>query len=696
MNKLALTLACGLGWIAASAWAKPVSTARDAQVTVELVPEFAQAVAGRPNWLALRVVPEPGWHTYWVNPGDAGLATRQKWILPERVTTQPSLWPYPTAYREGPLVTYGFGEEHVLLTAVEVPGDYPAASLPLALEVRWLACKDICIPGRASLSLDWPVAMAPGAARRPPLFAKARLRIPADARDWSGQFAGDDAGLDVFLPVPGEFLAAAQSAEFFPAAKALVDHAAAAVWESNGQGLIWRMPISPEFIDWPGQLDGVLVLQGQGAPRAFDVRLTAGAVPDDGQAWGQKAQAAPARTEIGLLLAAAFAFLGGLILNLMPCVFPVLALKALSLAGAEHAHERRSESLYYAAGVVLSFLCVAALLLGLRAAGAALGWGFQLQNPVVVGVLAYLMLVVGLGLANWTQIGMSWMGLGQQLVQQSGHKGAFLTGVLAVVVASPCTAPFMGAALGYAVTQNPPTALAVFAALGVGMAFPFLLVSWVPALANRLPRPGPWMETFKKVLAWPMFATAGWLMWVLYRQTSGLGLMLALLGALLIAVAVRQSPGGRWVSERWAAGLLVLALAGFLLPPFHGASPQAPISENWMTYSDQVVADLRASGRPVFVNFTASWCISCLVNEQAALSNGAVRELIDAERVAMVKADWTNYDPQITQALARFGRNGVPLYLLYPRGGGEPVVLPQLLTPGIVRQALEAAVAGGP
>ena len=385
-----------------------------------------------------------------------------------------------------------------------------------------------------------------------------------------------------------------------------------------------------------------------------------------------------------LLLAMALAFGGGLLLNLMPCVFPVLSIKALAIT---HAGDRQHlHGWAYTAGVVGTFVLIAAVMLALRTAGEAVGWGFQLQSPVVVAALVYLFFAMGLSLSGVTEFGGRLMGLGTQSTQNSGLGGSFSTGALATLVASPCTAPMMGSALGFAVTQPAPMALAVFAALGAGMAAPFLLLTYIPALARRLPRPGPWMETLKQLLAFPMYLTAVWLLWVLGRQTGSDGVALVLAGAVAIAFALWLWPSATDNSKRWLrGGFAAAAVAGaiWILPNLNtaaGAVTQAGKSDYWQDYSPEALETARADGRPVLINMTAAWCITCLANEKVVLSSEAIKTAVGDLGFTALKGDWTNQDPQITELLARYGRSSVPLYLLYPAGRGEPLILPQILT----------------
>ncbi|GAB2512148.1 protein-disulfide reductase DsbD family protein [Microbulbifer agarilyticus] len=396
-----------------------------------------------------------------------------------------------------------------------------------------------------------------------------------------------------------------------------------------------------------------------------------------------------------LLLAMALAFGGGMLLNLMPCVFPVLSIKALTITNSGDRQQLHGWA--YTAGVVATFLLIAALMLALRTAGEAVGWGFQLQSPVVVAALAYLFFAMGLSLSGLTEFGGRLMGLGANS-ENKGLSGSFSTGALATVVASPCTAPMMGSALGFAVTQPAPVALAVFAALGFGMAAPFLLLTYIPALAQRLPRPGPWMETLKQVLAFPMYLTAVWLLWVLGRQSGSDGVALVLAGAVAIAFALWLWPRPTTTGKTWLrTSTAVIAVAGaiWVLPNLDsnaGQPSQANKSDYWQTYSPEALAAARSEGRPVLINMTAAWCITCLANEKVVLSSDRITAAVEDLGITALKGDWTNQDPQITELLVRYGRSSVPLYLLFPEGGGEPQILPQILTRDGLLTAMHSAV----
>ncbi|WP_244506278.1 protein-disulfide reductase DsbD family protein [Microbulbifer marinus] len=438
--------------------------------------------------------------------------------------------------------------------------------------------------------------------------------------------------------------------------------------------------------------------------RQFTLDPTSGSVtPADSSAppaaTGARRTAAGGSAGMALPLALLLAFAGGLLLNLMPCVFPVLSIKLLAVSqAAKHANQRHHHGWAYSAGVVLSFVLIAALMLALRAGGEAVGWGFQLQSPWLVAALAYLFFTMGLSLSGVTEFGGSLMGVGSSLSAQRGLRGSFATGALATLVASPCTAPMMGSALGFAVTQPAAVALTVFAALGAGMAAPFLLLTYIPRLTEKLPRPGPWMDRFKQLLAFPMYLTAIWLLWVLGRQSGSDGVALVLAGAVAIAFALWLWPRplesqNKWHWGKGATALLALAFALLLLPRLTTVQQPTTIAGGsyWQPYSADRLSAARSEGRPVLANMTAAWCITCLANEKVVLSSDEVSEAVQQLGVVALKGDWTNQDPQISALLAKYGRTSVPLYLLYPAGGGEAKILPQILTREGLLAALNAA-----
>ena len=670
--------------IAAPAFAQEIA---DPLVRVDLLSAAETVAPGDTVRIAVRQQIEPGWHTYWQNPGDVGEAPRVVWSPPEGVTVGDFDWPVPERVPYEPYLNFGYGDEVWLLADLAVPASWPVGQpLEIAAQAEWLVCADICVPEAANLALTVPTG--PSTVPDPTLadgFAEAEAALPRPAPG-PALFQTDAAGLRLHLT--GVKPTDAGEVAFFPFAADAIVHAAPQAWSADADGLTLAM--TPADAGPTDRLDGVLVVRdGEGA-RGFTLAAEPGTVAPQ-----------VAAGDLSLWPAIALALLGGLLLNLMPCVFPVLAMKGLGLL--KHAEygtaERRMHGFAYTAGVLVAFGALATILLALRAGGAAVGWGFQLQSPLVVTLLAFLLFAVGLGLSGFLRVEGGWTSVGGRFAAQGGMPGAFATGVLAAVVATPCTAPFMAAALGWALIRPWGDALATFLALGLGLALPFLLLSLFPALARVLPRPGAWMDRLKQALAFPMYASAAWLVWVLAQQAGPNGVLAALTGFVLIAFAVwllRQTddarPAGRRVAQGAAMVAVLLALGLARLPaPVPASADGAGAAIPWHTYAPDRLASLRADGRAVFLNVTAAWCITCQVNERLALSGGVFAAAVDSGRLAYLKADWTNADPAITALLQGFGRSGVPLYVLYPADGGSPLVLPQLLTEAIVRDAVGPA-----
>lgn len=655
----------------------------------ELVSEYQQVSPGQTVTLALHFIPDPHWHTYWQNPGDSGLPTSLAWQLPEGVSAGPVQWPTPTAFVIPPLVNYGFAGATVLLVDLQIAPDYALSSLPISVNADWLVCEEVCIPAEASFSLTLPVGKAELALEQHRLFADARARLPKplNATGYFDSNAGAFSAV-IMLEAPLEVEG------FFVAATELVDHAAAQQIHIQGKQLLLQQPLNTYFSGAPAQTQ--VVITGADGAYSFNLQHTIAPLPDSAQS---ASTSAPTQTPAALWLILAMALAGGLILNLMPCVFPVLSLKAMSLAAAGGAtRQMRRDALWYCLGVLASFSALALLLIILRGAGAAVGWGFQLQQPYMVALLVYLLFALGLSLSGVVQFGLGLMNTGNGLASTGGRKGAFFTGVLAVIVASPCTAPFMGPALGYAVTQPAAVALLVFVALGLGMALPFLLLALYPALAARLPKPGSWMDTLKHALAYPLYLSAVWLLWVYGRQ-SGVNAQALLLVGLVCIAAVCWLWGRRQQGLLSGAGsllALVLLLIALVLPlllqPAATAVSQSRADDTTqhgaIAFSAQQLQQLRSAGKPVLVNMTADWCITCLVNERVALSSESSRAALALYDVTYMKGDWTLRDSAITDYLRQYQRDGVPLYVLY-WPGQPPEVLPQILTPHTLPQTLE-------
>jgi thiol:disulfide interchange protein DsbD len=710
---LALQALLAATLLAGAAVAGPV--VNSGHIESELVAQESGIAPGGTIYVALRQKIIPGWHTYWRNPGDAGEATKIAWTLPAGWTAGDMVWPTPQKAKLGPLLDYAYEGEVIIPVPVSAPGNAQVGTtISLTADVAYLVCEQVCVPEDAKLTLLLPVvAGAPSADPKwGPIIADVLAKAPKPA-GLKAVFKLDGQTLKLAVtggPLKGVDMAGAY---FFPYSPKVIEHAAEQGIDRGPEGVTLALKPGYDFVGGgtpPAELQGVLATKAG----AWEVTALAGEPPASAGGLGAPAaETAPATGGAvtgGLVGALLFAFLGGLILNLMPCVFPVLSMKAASLAG--HAHDTgktRLQGLVFLLGVVATFLALAGLLLAVRAGGAAVGWGFQLQSPLVIAGLALLMLLVALNMSGVFEIGTSVQNVGSGASAKGGATGAFFTGALAVVVAAPCTAPFMAGALGYALTQPAVISLAVFLALALGFAAPFVAVAFIPGLLKLLPRPGAWMDVLKKGLAFPMYGAALWLVWVFAQQSGPLSLahllaagVLAAFGAWLYGLAQTRRASGKPALVSTLVALLTLVLAitvatfGALAahpPTAAAAGAEAPAGPGLAaeTWSPEKVAELQAAGRPILVDFTAAWCVTCQVNEKVALSGAKVAEAFKAQNAVYLKADWTNRDPVIAKALADFGRVGVPLYVVYPKNGGAPVILPQLLTEGLVIEAIEKA-----
>jgi DsbC/DsbD-like thiol-disulfide interchange protein/cytochrome c biogenesis protein CcdA len=657
---LAALMLTVLGMCAASAReSAAVITPRD---TATLITDTDAIVPGRPLRVALRLRLAPGWHTYWQNPGDAGLAPDIAFTLPPGAAATPIAWPAPQRVAEGPVMTFAYTGDTVLPATITPAG----APLHLQAHASWLVCSTVCVPEEAIFTLDLPAGQ-PGPSAEAPLFAAAAARTPV-ASPYIAHIAPDGV---LSLAGDGLPVAAVRGATFFPAAAGVIDNDAPQRLSVRGDALHVALHPGASF-DAKANLAGLLVLRDvKGGETYLDIVATPGPAVVPGPPLAR------------MLL---FALAGGLILNLMPCVFPVLAMKALGLArlSGEARGTVRGHALSYTAGVVLAFLALGSALLALRSAGQAAGWGFQFQSPVFVAAMAWLLFGVGLNLSGVFAVGAGFAGTGQALAGRHGHTGSFFTGLLAVLVATPCTAPFMGAAIAGAVAAPPGVTLLVFGVMGLGLALPYTLLAAAPGLARLLPRPGVWMDVLKQALAFPMYGAAAWLVWVVSQEAGSDGVLGTASGMVALGFAAwalgwaQRSGRGR----RLALGAAIAGVAATLamVPGLRVASgPVAQASAGSEPFSPARLAALREAGRPVFVNMTAAWCVSCLVNERIALAPHAVQAALAQHHVAYLKGDWTRQDPVITTFLRDHGRDGVPLYLFYAPGQA-PAVLPQILT----------------
>ena len=675
------------------------------RVRVDLISERAGIEAGAAFWVGLRQRIAPGWHTYWLNPGDSGEPMTVEWALPAGFQAGDIVWPHPERIPVGPAMTFGYSDEVVLLTRITAPaGIEPGTRVTLRGRAAWLVCAKICIPEEAGLQLTLPVVSGtpPANPREATAMAEARRAVPA-ASPWPASFSATPE--TVTLTVAAAGLAADQVADvyFYPSQWGVIDVAAPQAVTIGARGITVRVARGALAAAAEMPIDGVLVIKerlDQGiVSHAIALRATREGTP------ATAASSAPPR--VSLLEALGLALAGGLVLNLMPCVLPVLSLKALSLvshAGVPAARPWR-HGLAYAAGVLASFAVVAGALISVRAGGAQIGWGFQLQSPVFVTLLAYVFFGLALSLSGAILMGGRLTGLGQTLASRPGYAGSFFTGALATVAATPCTAPFMGVAVGFALTQPATTAMLVFETLGFGLALPYLLLAVMPAWSRALPKPGPWMERLQQLLAFPLYASVAWLVWVVSQQAGPRGVAAVLSGLVLISFAAwlhrvtRGASGSwRWAATTAAALIVVVAIAlGQVVATSSSSARSSPAAGGVPSepFSPKRVAELRAQGKPVFVNFTAAWCITCLVNERVALRSSAVAEAFARKGVVYLKADWTKRDPEIARVLGSFGRSGVPLYLVYPpalpgpSAAAEPSVLPQLLSEGMIIEAIE-------
>lgn len=685
------------------------NVAWDHSIEVELIAETTNIVPGETIWLGLRLDPAEHWHTYWKMGGDSGEPTSaNEWTAPEGTNISELQWPAPhwLPFYDTDLVNFGYEEEVLHLVAVTIPADYEGDTVELSTLAFWNVCEQICIPGEQMLSISLPVAQSVELdAANAQLFASTREQLPIVDHDIKSIIAVAGERVSLGFEAPDAVFTDYSEAFFFPEQRRIIKPGPLRDVSIQGNLIQITHQQPRRMLEDLTEVYGVLVLENELGDRvAYDFQNP---TADANQTTlvpfaASDKTSGNSGTGGGLLLYMLFAVMGGLILNLMPCVFPVLSMKALSFAknAGESVHKQRMSGIAYTAGVVGAFVALATVLIILRAGGERIGWAFQFQQPWFLAFIVYVFFMMALSLSGVFEIGTGLMGAGSGLAQKKGYKGSFFTGVLATTVATPCTAPFMGPALGFALTQPWAVAMLVFISLGLGMALPILLLSFMPALTKYMPKPGAWMGTFKQFMAFPLYASALFFLWVLGTQVGVMGMSLVLGVCILLAFAAwlyqrRFTLGPILRTVNYAVGVTALVAAVYLmqtpflqtLAPVPTASVDAEgnSTQNYEVFSTARLDEIQAEGRPVFVNMTAAWCITCLANEQTTLSTDRIGQALLDNDITYMKGDWTNEDPEITAMLDKFNRPSVPLYVLYPGDTSkEPIILPQILTPSMV------------
>jgi thiol:disulfide interchange protein len=665
-----------------SSWALPFS---DNKTTASILLEHSTVAQGQPVRGTIHLEMADKWHTYWKNAGDTGLATEVNWTLPAGWQAEPLLWPAPHYLEIAGLVSYAYENQVDLPFLLRPPADAPAGPVELKAKVSWLECEEVCVPGEAEL--DFTVSLGASSVDGPAATAvrEAFDKLPKPRTDIT---ASRQEGA-ILLHLPADLGPAEASVRFFPDSPMQIDMAAAQELVKGDDGTrTLKLQLDPTAEKPPQELSGVIVVSsGDGGEESYEFKTALLANKPQPVAVESAAMGT-------VLFTLAAAFLGGVVLNLMPCVFPVLSLKVLGIVEQSRQEGTKAwhHGLVFTLGVLLSFWALSGLLLVVRAAGEEVGWGYHLQNPAMIALLAGLFLLIGLNLFGVFEVGESLTQLSNVADKKHGFAHSFWSGVLTTLAATPCTAPFMGGAVGFALSQPTWVAMLVFSSLALGVAAPYMTLTLFPALLKKLPRPGEWMVTFKQALAFPMLLAVVWLSWVFASQVGSDRMAMLLLALVVLANA-------SWIYGRWGnsyvaktrrlgtlAALLVMLGAGAL---GYQASRQDASAEKWLTFSPELVNGLVAEGKPVFLDFTADWCTSCKANELLTLSRPEVSQKFAELGVTLVNGDWTTRDAVITAELAKYGRAGVPLYVLFPGDGKEPLVLPEVLFPGTVLEALD-------
>ena len=665
-NSIKLFLLICASLISTQALADNIVDASDSRI--EILTESISITPGDELLIGFKFTLNPGWHTYWENPGDAGEGASIKWNLPNDVSASEILWPGPQRIPVEPLMTFGYEDEVVLLTKIYTS---EATIVPLNLNalVSWYTCKEICIPQEAEVSI--PIKLG----NKTPSVSKVILdqtleEIPIQFEGtYRVQRLEDSYILQGQLENQDQY----DSIYFFPKDYGLTDYTKDQFYEINKDSFSLQIKAAEIEIE-NRTFEGVIAINKGEAVSFIEINYPL--------------KAKPISQEFNIFTLIFFAFLGGLILNIMPCVFPILSIKILRFVeqSGDSTYKTIQQGLLFSLGVIVSFLAIAALLVSLKSGGESIGWGYQLQSPIVVSLLVYLFVVLGYIFMSNMVLGTSLARLSTISLGKGDSIESFLTGVLAVIVASPCTAPFMGSAIGFALLQPSFYSVLIFLGLGIGFSLPYLVLSAKPSLLSFLPKPGQWMETFKQFMAFPMWASALWLLWVLSSQVNNQEVIQVLLGSLLIIIGLwlveKNNSKTNWI--RWIVRLpfiLLLIFSLWLIPTSYSDLDES--KQNQLAYSPQLLEDLREENALVFLNFTADWCITCKVNESVALKTSKVRKLLTDKDITYIEADWTRKDPVISSALEEYGRTGLPLYLLFP-SKGDPLILPEILTEDIL------------
>ncbi len=695
----------------------PASYAQQSEnhVKIRLLAEHASVKGGEEIWIGTEQMIDPHWHTYWKNPGDSGTATQIKWDMPDDFLISDIQWPTPQKIQYGPLLNYGYEQQVILLQKLTLPKDLPRGKITLTADVEVLVCKEECIPeyGTYTLILNGENA----ANEENSAYLEAARQLLPIHNDWPLFFDVDEQNFSLKITIPAHLRSHIQldSVKYFPADWGTLANAEKPTATMNGEQLILTQMRGQRPIEKLESLTGVLQFAANTSDSQsestynINIKATpswmespAGAVISE----VMQVMEYPEQGELNFFKALILAILGGMILNLMPCVFPVLSIKALSLVkiAAKSPKLAKAHGLSYTAGVIASFVLIAAILITLRAGGAQLGWGFQLQNPIIITLLGYLLFVIGLNLMGFFEFSSRFNNVGGGLAQKDGLTGSFFTGVLATLVAAPCTAPLMAGAIGFALIQSPFIALVIFSALGLGLALPYLALSFMPNLQARMPKPGAWMSVFKQILAFPMFIAALWMFWILAQQVDVTSASAALLGAILITIALwllkfsNLKSSKKFILRILAITLIVISTA--FIPLTFPSKPS--LHDKYMvikgfgdTFSQSALDKALEGDDPIFTEMTAAWCITCKVNHKIAINIDSTKALFAEHNVRYLIGDWTNEDPEITKYLQKHGRNGVPLYVFYgsrddvTKQRPAPKLLPQVLTPTIIKKIVE-------